>query len=453
MNYMRWNPEQDSQPFDESETADSARKESRLGTVIAGIFFVGLLGSAAFIPLDAGAYAEGIVAVSGNRQAVQHRDGGIVTSLQVEEGQMVRQGAILLTISASEVVAAERGLAGEVVALWAERARLLAERDGLAQVAEPVEFASLSADDRLLADDAMRGQRLLFQARRNSIQAERGVLGQRTRQQLEQIGGYQHQMTSNREQRRLIGEELESLQGLASRGFVSINRIRALERAAAELDGNHGAYRADVARTREAAGEARLQIVSLERQMLEQVATQLREVQVRLDELLPRLAATREQLARAMIRAPASGRVVGLNAFTVGGIVAPGATVMEIVPQDRRLLIEAKAAPTDADDLRVGMTTQIRFSALQERNLPILNGRISNVSADSFEDERTGQRFFRIQVEVPPEELSVIRQFREDGGLRPGLPAEVMVPLRKRTALSYLVEPLTQTLWRAGREH
>ena len=99
------------------------------------------------------------------------------------------------------------------------------------------------------------------------------------------------------------------------------------------------------------------------------------------------------------------------------------------------------------------METQIRFSALQERNLPILKGKISNVSADSFEDERTGQRYFRIEVEVPPHELSVIRQFREDGGLRPGLPAEVMIPLRKRTALGYLIEPLTQSLWRAGREH
>lgn len=453
MNYMKWDDDFGPAASDETGREDSPRKEFRLGAAIAGAFFVGLLGCAAFIPLDAGAYAEGVVAVSGNRQAVQHRDGGIVTSLHVKEGQLVSKGDVLLTISASELLAAERGQAGEVIALFAERARLLAERDGLGQIAEPAEFGDLSPEDRILADDAMRGQRLLFQARRNSIQAERGVLSQRSRQQSEQIGGYEHQMASNREQRRLIGEELAALEPLVSRGFVSLNRVRALERTAAELDGNYGAYQADIARTGEAIGEARLQIVSIERQMLEQVATQLREVQVRLDELMPRLAATREQLARARVRAPASGRVVGLNAFTVGGVVAPGATVMEIVPQDRRLLIEAKASPTDADDLRVGMATQIRFSALQERNLPIFQGTISNVSADSFEDERTGQRFFRIQVQVPPEELSVIRQFREDGGLRPGLPAEVMVPLRKRTALSYLVEPLTQTLWRAGREH
>ena len=151
--------------------------------------------------------------------------------------------------------------------------------------------------------------------------------------------------------------------------------------------------------------------------------------------------------------APAAGRVVGLSVFTVGGVVTAGETLMEIVPSDRRLVIEARASPTDADDLAVGMDTQIRFPALQERNMPILSGRIESVSADSFEDERTGVRYFKMRVEVPPEELAVIRRFRADGGLRPGLPAEVMVPMRKRSALAYLIEPLTQSLWRAGREH
>ena len=126
---------------------------------------------------------------------------------------------------------------------------------------------------------------------------------------------------------------------------------------------------------------------------------------------------------------------------------------MEIVPQDRALVIEGKAAPTDADDLVPGMTTQIRFSALQERNLPILSGTISKVSADSFEDERTGQHYFRIQLVVPPSELAKLKKVRSDGGIRAGLPVEIMITLRKRTAISFLVEPLTQSLWLAGREN
>ena len=434
------------------EAIDSPKREVRVGTMIAAAFFVGLLGWAALTPLDAGALAQGTVAVSGNRQAVQHRDGGIVTALMVQEGREVRQGDVLLKISASDVVATERGLTGEIVALLAQRARLIAERDGAVQIVEPAEFASFLAGDAGLIEEAMRGQRLLFDARRRSISTERGVLGQRIAQHNRQISGFGHQINSNRIQERLIGEELAGLRTLSAKGFVSTNRIRAIERNAAQLNGDFGALHSDVARLEEAIGESRLQMVSMDRRKLEEVATQLREVQVRLDELQPRLFATRERLTQSVVRAPASGRVVGLKVFTVGGVVTPGEMLMEIVPQDKALVVMAKASPNDADDLSPGMATQVRFSGIQERSLPILKGKIAKVSADSFEEERTGMQYFEIEVIVPPGELGKITALRGENGLRAGMPAEIMVPLRKRTALGYLVEPLTQTLWKAGRE-
>lgn len=452
MNDMMWKPPIMAD-LNDKDFADRPHREMRIGAAIIALFFLGFLGWAAVTPLDAGAYAQGIVAVSGNRQAVQHREGGIVTALEVVEGQTVTKGQALLKISASELVATERGLTGEVIALLAQRARLVAEQHGLPVVAEPAEFASLAPGDRALAAEALRGQRLLFDARRSSLQTQRGVLGQKMRQHSEQINGYTYQMRSNKEQQRLIGEELDGLRTLLPKGFVSINRVRGMERDAAALDGTYGAYRADIARSSEAIGEARMQIVSLEKQMMEEVAAKMREGQVRLDELQPKLVSVREQLARSTVRAPANGRVVGLKIFTVGGVVGAGETLMEIVPQDRALVIEGKASPTDADDLSTGMETQVRFTALQERNLPILKGRISKISADSFEDERTGLRFFKIELLVPPSEIAKLRQVRADGGLRAGLPVDVMIPLRKRTALSYLIEPLTQTLWMAGREN
>ncbi len=438
---------------DDDKFNDSSGPAVRVGAIIAGLFFIGVLGWAAFIPLDAGAIATGTVAVSGNRQTVQHREGGILTRLDVVEGQAVKKGQALAEISASEVVATERSLTGEVVALLALRARLLAERDSRSQVTAPDEYQNLSAEDQSLATDALQGQRLLFAARRNSMNAERGVLNQRIGQHSQQISGVRSQITSNRRQQELIAQELDGLRGLIDRGFVSMNRVRAIERNAAQLEGDFGSYHADIARTQQAAGETRMQILSLERQMAEGVATDLRETQIRLAELQPRLISAREQLKRSTVRAPAAGRVVGLAVFTVGGVIAPGERLMEIVPQDRALVIDGKVSPTDADDLYVGMETQIRFSALQQRNLPILKGKISKVSADGFEDPRTGERYFKIEVIVAPAEIAKIRQVRGDIGLRAGLPAEVMIPLRKRTALAYLIEPLTQTLWRAGREH
>jgi len=429
------------------------RREFATGAAIIALFFGGLLGAAATVPLDAGANASGIVAVSGNRQAVQHRDGGIVTKINVTEGALVRAGDVLLMVSSPELIAAERGPAGEVISLLAMRARLKAEMLGAASFNEPVEFGSMTGQDRLLADEALDGQRALLRARHNSLSAERDVLSKRVRQYAEQIHGYDHQMRSNQEQQALIKDEIAGLKQLLPKGFVALNRVREIERTESELRGNYGSYVADVARANEAIGEARMQMVSLDKQQLTDAATQLRDIQVRLDELQPKLVSLREQLSRSMVRAPASGRVVGLNVFTEGGVAKPGDTLMEIVPQDRQLVIQGDVSPTDADDLRPGMATQVRFTGLHERTLPILHGRLTKISADSMEDQRTGKHYFKIEVVVPKDQLALIHQVRPNSALQAGLPAEVLIPLRKRTALEYLLEPLTQSLWMAGREH
>lgn len=442
------------QPKTPAGMTDDPRKELRWGAGVAIGFFVLFLGWAALTRLDAGAYAHGVIAVAGNRQAVQHREGGVISAIHVTEGQTVAKGQILVEIAAGELRANERATTGEVFALLAQRARLDAERRHAASFAAPPEFANLAEEDKAMAMEAMTLQRQQFIARRQSIQAQRGVLGQRVSQLSEQVTGYQRQLDSNAEQQRLIGEELDGMRKLAAQGYAPVNRVRALERSEASLAGEDGAYRAQIARSGEAIGETRMQLLSLDRQMIEEVTSQLRDVEVRLDELQPKLSALRDQMARAIVRAPAGGKIVGLKVFTVGGVVGPGDVLMEIVPQDRALVIQANVAPNDADDLKVGQETQIRFTSLHERDLPILKGRLTELSADSFLDEKSGQRFFRAEVSVPPAEMERIRKVRgAKTGLQAGLPVEVLVPLHKRTALDYLLEPLLQTFWRSGREH
>lgn len=432
---------------------DSPAKDIRLGGIIAGAFFVLFLGWAAFAPLDAGAYAPGKIVVAGNRQSVQHRDGGVVSALHVREGDEVRQGQVLVELSAGELRATERGLTGQVYALLAQRSRLMAERDGRSSLTPPPEFADLTGDNAALAAEALDLQRRQMGVRGGSRSNQVGVLQQRVAQLSQQITGLNRQIEANRDQRRLIGEELAGMQSLAEQGYAPLTRVRALERAASELDGQEGALRAEVARANEAIGEARLQMLSVGSQSGEEVADLLRQVQVQLDELQPRLMAARDQLARAQVRAPATGQVVGLSIFTVGGVVQPGQTLMEIVPDAASLVVEGQAAPTDADDLRVGQETEVRFTAFRERDLPILHGRITAVSADALTEQQTGRSYFVVTVEVPPSELAKIAEVRgPDTGLRPGLPVEVVVPLRKRTALEYFLEPLTQSLWRSFRE-
>lgn len=427
---------------------DNPRRELVIGGTIIVLFFVIFLGWAAIAPLDAGAYAQGQIAVSGNRQAVQHREGGVVSALLVAEGDTVRRGQILMQLSSGELKATERGVASQVYALIAQRARLTAERDRLRSIPMPPEFADLSEEDSILARESLRIQQLQFGARRTGRSTETGVLGQRVAQLNEQIAGYEGQIVANIEQQRLIQEELTGMRSLAEKGYAPLTRVRALERTAAQLDGELGSLRAQIARSREAVGETRLQVSGVSTKMNEDVADQLRQIDVQLNELRPRMVELRAQIARNEVRAPASGEVVGLTIFTQGGVIQAGQTLMEIVPRDASQVIVAQISPTDVDNLRVGQDTEVRFPGLRERNPPIVNGRVTRISADSFTVEETGASYFRAEIVVPASELAKMGRGAET--LRPGAPVEVVVLLRKRTALGYLLEPLTNNLWRSG---
>lgn len=426
---------------------DAATFEPRVGAIAIGLFFVLFLGWAAFARLDAGAWASGQVAVSGNRQAVQHREGGVVGELKVAEGDTVRRGQLLIRLSAGELEATERGVAGQVFALLAHRARLTAERDGRALVAPP-EFAGLSPADAELANASLALQRRQMGARREGRSTETGVLGQRVAQLNEQIVGYERQIAANAEQQRLIAEELEGIRALAARGYAPMTQVRALERSAAQLEGERGGLQSQIARSREAVGEARLQMSGVSSKMNEDVAEQLRQIDIQLNELRPRLTELRAQLARTEIRAPADGAVVGLSVFTPGGVVAPGQTLMEVVPADASQIIVAQVSPTDIDGVRPGRETEIRFPGL--RGAPSVRGQVTRVSADSFTVEQTGAAYYRVEIVVPPEQLATLGSAADRLG--PGAPAEVVIVLRPRTALQYLIEPLTRSLWRSGSE-
>ena len=434
-----------------SEAGDP-RREIRLGGAIAAAFFVVFLGWAAFVPLDAGVHAMGQIAVAGNRQTVQHRDGGVVTAIRVREGQHVKAGEVLVELSAPELKASERALTSDYLTLLAQRSRLLAERAGRGDFAPPAEFANLSPADRELATEVLQLQRSEMHARSGSTSAQQSVLGQRAQQLVQQQGGYVKQRQALVEQQRLIQEELVGLKKIAEKGFASINRVRALERAQADLKGQEAQMTAQFAQAGEGIGETRMQSLSVTRSRLEQIEADLKETQSKLSETLPKLVATREQLQHSLVRAPATGQVVGLQVFTVGGVVAAGQKLMDIVPDGKELIIQTQLNPTDADDAYPGQRAQIRFLSIHNRELPLIDGTVRTVSADSFTDEKTGHTFFRAELVVPEREMNRVRSAIGQGELRPGLPVEAVMKVRSRTALQYLLEPLTGALWRSGHE-
>lgn len=406
------------------EDDDSGARDIRAGLLALLVFFVGLVGWAAFAPLNAAVVAPGVVVVSGNRQTVQHRDGGTISQLHVQEGQQVTQGQVLLELGAPELIAQERALLSQVVDLQMQRVRLRAESSGAATLVRPEEWAALPPEDQEVAEEAFR--RHMEEGRRSSAWTEYGA----------RVTGYRGEIAAIGRQEALLTEELGGMRQLAAEQLVPLTRVRSLERALADLQGRRAELTAQIAATQQDRGES------------------IRQVEARLAELAPQLAGARERLEATRLRAPVDGAVVGLQAHTVGGVVAPGERVMDIVPTGQELIVEAQVNPGDADDLEIGQQTEVRVTGFGGRNLPIVRGRVRQISADRFVDQHTGHAYFVTQVVVPEDQLRLITGDANGGRqLRAGLSAEVVVPVRQRTALQYLLEPLNQSIWRSFREH
>jgi HlyD family secretion protein/epimerase transport system membrane fusion protein len=417
-----------------------------LGFAAIGAAFGGLLGWGHSAPLASAAVAPGLVEVEGRRKQVQHLEGGSVAELLVRDGDVVREGQTLLRLDPTRAEASAAILQAKLDAATALEARLAAESDGAPAVTFP-EALLARRGEREVAD-ILRGQRALFEARRASIDGQAAVLRQRIAQLDEDIVGLREQQKAKERQIALIAEELKALAGLFAKGYAERPRILALEREQAKLDGERGELISEVARAQQAIGEAELQILQVETRFQEEVASGLRNVRQESFDLEERLAAARHLLERTVVRAPAAGAVVGLNAHTVGGVVKPGDVILEIVPLAERLLVRAEVRPLDIDSVAAGQEAEVRILAFRARSAPALHGRVTQVSADSIADPRTGRPFYLAQIELPEAELAKL------GGLRlqPGMPADVLIKTGERTALAYLTEPLLESFNRAWRE-
>lgn len=440
-------------PGRESRLAADPNSDIQVGLVLLVLFFVLFLGWAAVAPLDAAAIASGHLVVSGQRQSVQHPTGGVVASIHVHEGAKVRRGDILIRLSAAEARGQERALAGQAISLLAQRARLQAEEGGAPTIVAPPEFARLKGQDRIDADRALSIQAAQIRTRSAVLSTQQRVLGEQASQASSQSRGYKERAATIREQIGLLNEELSGLRGLAEKGFVPKTRIRALERARADLQGQLAQDRATAAASVSQVGQSQLEILQAKSSYQERVASEIRDVNNSLADVLPKWEAARDQLNRADIRAPATGTVVGLTVFTPGGVIGAGEKLMDIVPDRRPLTIEARVSPNDADDLEPGQRAFIRFYTLHERSLPALEGSVAQLSADAFTEQRTGESYYTASVQVPLSELHKIEQLRGRGALKAGIPVSIEIPLRKRTALQYAFEPLMGAIEHSFKEH
>ena len=434
---------------------DNPAGEIRAGLWTAIAFFVVFFAWAALVKVDAAIHSSGMIAVEGSRESVQNMSGGVVSAMLVKEGQIVKKGDVLVELAGGRSQADAKALRAQHINLTTQEARLMAEATGAAGFAEPEALkVYVTPEDRLQVENAMLLQRQSMASRRQFVGAQISVLHQQQNQTREAVAGNQDKLTASSKRQQLAQEELEAVQPLEAKGYAPKTKIRQLQQNIAGLEGENGALQAEISKGASQIGESRSREQTTRSQAMTQIMDELRQTQQMLGELIPKLTAAESEYAATSVRATTSGKVLGLTVFNAGSVVKPGQKILEIVPDSAPLVIEANIEAKDGDDLRAGQEAHIRITALQERDLPVMKGRVLKVSPDSFQDERTGASYYRAQIEVSAENIALVDRMRGNHAwLKPGLPVEVIIPMRKRTVLAYLFEPLTKTLWKAFREH
>ena len=426
----------------------SVRKPMIVG-VLGLLLLVGGFGTWAVMTQISGAViAGGQIEVDQNRQVVQHPDGGVVEAILVEEGNTVEAGEVLLRLDPTELQSELSIVESQLFELIARRGRLEAERDEQDTITfDPL--LSETAADRPAVKDLMDGQQRLFEARRASIAQAIEQLDKQQDQIADQITGITAQQRSMDTQLALIERELVDQQSLFDRGLAQVSRVLSLQREAARMSGTVGELAANEAQARGRITEIDIEILNLQSQRREEAITQLRDIQSRELELRERRRALLERMSRLDVRAPLSGIVYDLRVFARRSVIRPADPVLYIIPQDRPLVINARVEPIDIDKLTIGQDVTLRFSALDQRKTPELIGTVKLISADAFQDENTGQSYYRAEIVLSEGEQA---KLPVDTTLLPGMPVEAFIRTEDRTPIAYLVKPLTDYFTKAFRE-
>ncbi len=430
-----------------SISSGSLRAYVTLG-VATCVLLIGVMGGwAATAKLASAIIAGGQVVVASNVKHVQHPDGGIVGAIDVKDGDKVVAGQELVRLDETLVAANRALIDGEIIANEARLARLVAERDDATALEVPDELVKRQNDP--LVKDALEAEKRMFGARRETMKGQVNRLEERRHQLEQQIDGLNAQREAKEGEISLIDEELEVLGGLYDRGRTTRDKIVNLKRNRMRLEGERGDLVSQVAIAKGRIAETELEILQLTTDQREKTFGEISEIRPEIANLKERRAAADFQLRQMNITAPVDGTVFELMVHTVGGVIKPGETILSIVPEADVLVVEAKLAPTDVDQVHVGQDAQVALHAFDARTTPQLKGKVAFVAAEASEDQRTGLTYYQVRVTLNEGELS---RLPDDLALLPGMPAEVFIATGSQTVANYLIRPLVNQIRRAWRE-
>lgn len=436
-------------------TADTSKASRALS--VAMPMKVGLIGVAVFVggfgywsggtTIAGAVVASGHVTVMERRQVVQHLDGGIVASLNVREGEYVEQGDVLVRLDDTMLSTELSIIEGELFEIMARRARLEAERDGRTE-AMPLALLAEAMHDDPSVEALWLGQVQLFEARRDTVLRHVEQYRKRQEQTVIQADGFIAQQDALQRQISLLEEEATAMETLFSRGLAEMPRILAMRREQAGQAGRLGEIEARRAELAGRVVEIDMEILSLQTERREQAISELRDIHRRETELLERRRAVLDRLGRLDIRAPVSGVIYDQQVFGPMAVIQPAQDVLHIVPQDRPLVVTARINPVHIDEVFVGQSVSLQFSALDQRTVPPLEGHVSRISPDVFEVQATGETYYQAEIAIEPQQLVALDGVR----IVPGMPVEAFIRTRDRTPIEYLTQPLTDYFNRAFRE-
>jgi HlyD family type I secretion membrane fusion protein len=441
-------PERDTmQPLaDGAAPSDSIGRVALAGWLIIALFFGGVGAWATTAPLNGAVVANAVVKVDGNRKSIQHLDGGIIKELRVKEGDRVNAGDILVVLDETQARAEYQVLSQEYMFLRVTETRLWSEYNHHDAMVIPAELKP-NAEDAYFKE-IWSGQVKQFDSRRAAIEGQRNVIREKINQLQSQITGTEAQVKSFTDQITSIKAEAKSIAPLVEKGLIARPRILQLERTSYGLEGQIADATANIAKYRQAIAEQQQQMAQLDNDRMADIAKDLRDTQAKQLEVLPKSLSAKAVLGRMDIRSPYTGRVVALNVFSLGGVIQRGDKILDIVPDQDSLTVEAQVAVEDISDVHPNMRAEVHLTAYKQRIVPIIHGDVIQVSADRLTDPKTNNPYYVASVRVDEKELAALPNIK----LYPGMPATVMIPTVQRTAFDYLVGPLAMSFNHSFRQ-
>lgn len=418
-------------------------RRSLRGVLLASTLLVfGIGGTAVFVPMGGAVVAGGQIGAESRVKKIAHPTGGTVAEILVQNGQHVRKGQILVRLDDTVSGSAATLSALSVDQLLAQKARLEAEQLGLGSIAFP---ESLTSRTDPSAQQAMANERRMFALRRQELGGLSAQLSARVAQYHNEIGGYRTQIAALQQQSALIEPERRGMQALYDKKLVTLGRLNQLERTAVDLHGSAGALQAQIAQASSRISEARAQIIQLGQARRAEAGAQLAQINEQLNQQQARTVSAVDERDRSVIRAPYDGVVEQLSLATVGGVIRPAETIMEIVPDKDPLLVEAALNPNDVDQVHVDQPARVSFPSLSRTATPELRGTVAYVAAERVTDPE-GRAFYPVRIQLTPESLA---RLRRTGGFKSGVPAEVFIETGSRSMMAYITKPLRDQFARA----